>query len=425
MNKTYRHYSKVLIILILLCGYQYKIIGQQAIPTKPSNSAFYSEIQKELVKGIDREDFLDACAIQWIPVKNNFSEWVPISTMLDQQLIYADFDQIMPLLANSSVVKVYTASMKSEDGRNIYCLEIGKGTKTVVFTAGVHAREVANPQFMLNFAIRLVSDYERGYVDMKDLLEKVKVVILPCVNPDGYNATILGNSSLNNRELFLAKKPNNQVYQAKSNARGIDLNRNFPSYSSSLLWKGKKEITSMIHLDRSLFYFAGDSLGSENETKVAMNFLMKYIPTAVRYVDWHSVGRIIYAGKPHLSDAFNESCTKTGKLISKHSSYRLLSLEDEVTGNGTDGTITDFAAEVAAGFAYNPTIGRLAPPDSLTLVRKSETFKYPCSVNTVETLSSLIKDKKTESLKPSTPDSHIEEWNKFCLYQLLLHLMIE
>ena len=103
----------------------------------------------------------------------------------------------------------------------------------------------------------------------------------------------------------------------------------------------------------------------------------------------------------------------------------MLELDEENTGEGTDGSITDFAAEVAAGFVYNPVIGRLAPTDSVHNVRKTEMFNYQCSVNTVETLNSLVKDKKSNSLEVSTPQMHVNEWEKYHLYHLFLTLLKE
>ncbi|MGC3978565.1 MAG: M14 family zinc carboxypeptidase [Paludibacteraceae bacterium] len=425
MSKSNKYHFKISFFLSVFCSLSLYAISQTVSLNITNDSTYYPGTKKTYINGLNREHFLDACAIQWLPVKNNFPHWVYIEPMLEQQLVYSDFDRTIRFLANSAVVKAYSASIKTEDGREVYCLEIGNGSKTVIFTAGVHAREVANPQFMLNFAIRIVSDYENGSLDIKDILSKVKLVILPCVNPDGYNAAILGNSAINNKALFIANLPDSRVKQGKSNARGVDLNRNFPTYSAALLWENQKERHSLIRKERSSLYFSGDSLGSENETKIAMNFLIKYIPTAVRFVDFHSAGSIVYAGKPHLSDAFNELCFKSGRLIRTYSGYRLLELDDEETGNGTDGSITDFAAEIAAGFIYNPLLGRLAPPDSIRLVQKFNQMKYPCSVNTVETLISLPNDRKTGLAKPSTPQMHLNEWNKRHFYSLMLALLYE
>ena len=424
MDRQWFSFNRVFLVPILFFAFT-TATSSQEISAQKNDSAFFCGIKKEYAKGMSFSDFLQACLIQWNPVNNDSAKWEPFGVDISTQIRYSGFDEIIRKLARSSVVNAYTASLTSADGRPIYCLEIGNGSKTVTFTAGVHAREVANPQFLLKFASELVSEYEKGDTAIADLLTKVKLAVLPCVNPDGYEAAMNGNGVIANKNLYLSAGNNREVFQTKSNARGVDLNRNFPSYSASFLWNEKKEDTYLIKTYRNSYFFAGDTLGSENETKVTMNFLMKYIPVSFRYVDFHSVGRSIFAGKPHLSDEFNKACLETGILISGITGYSLMGLDEENTGEGTDGSITDFAAEIAAGFAYNPAIGRLAPPDSVNLVRKTEMFNYHCSVNTVETLNSLAKDKKSNSLQVSTPPMHVDEWEKYHLYHLFLTLLKE
>lgn len=422
---THTHYfNRFFFILMFFFGIATRISSQETSTSK-NDSVFYVNIKKEYARGMSNDDFLKTCFIQWQPIKNDSAKWQPFDVSLDKQIPYSDFEQIIHKLSASSIVKSYTASLKSEDGRPFYCIEIGNGSRIVTFTAGVHAREVANPQFLLKFAVNLVSDYEKGYVDIKEILSKSKVVILPCVNPDGYQAALEGKGVINNKNLYIAKCQNADVYQSKSNAKGIDLNRNFPSYSAGFIWDDQTERTIFVKHNPYISFFSGDSLGSENETRVTMNFLMKYVPYSRRYVDFHSAGRLVYAGKPHLSDEFNNICFQTGQLIKKFTRYRLLGVDDEETGNGTDGSITDFASEVAAGFVYNATLGRLAPSDSTKLIKKTDSIKYRCSVNTVETLNSLYKEKKSKLLKPSTPQMHIDEWDNCNLYQLLIALIYE
>lgn len=424
MTTHTHYYNKFFLIAMFLFGITFSLSSQE-VATSKNDSVFFTNIKKVYAKGISKDDFLQTCFIQWHPIKNDSAQWKPLELRIDEQIPYSYFEEIVRKLSTSSIVKAYTSSLKSEDGRPIYCLEIGNGARTVTFTAGVHAREVANPQFMLKFAANLVDEYEKGYVNIKEILTKNKVVILPCVNPDGYQAALEGNSIISNKKLYIAKCNNADVHQSKSNARGIDLNRNFPTYSAGFIWDDQTERTIFVKRNPYISFFSGDSLGSENETRVTMNFLMKYIPYSSKYIDFHSAGRIIYAGKPHLADTFNILCSKTGNQIKKYTRYRLLDIDDEETGNGTDGSITDFAAEVAAGFVYNEALGRLAPPDTAKLIKKTEMAKYLCSVNTVETLNSLYLEKKSKLLKPSTPQMHMDEWDNCNLYQLLVALISE
>jgi len=357
-------------------------------------------------------------------LQSEIHEWKPLETHLNKQLNYPEIETLIQNLTGSEIAKAYVATVLSEDNRKIYALEIGRGSKKVVFTAGIHAREVGNTQFLLKFATILVDKYEQKDQMVVELLNNYCVVMLPCINPDGYSAAIEGNTSLNNRELFLALQDNTEIFKAKSNAKGIDLNRNFPTYSSSILWKSDEIRTPYISNSPSINYFAGYRLGSENETKVVMNFLMRNIPYAFRYVDFHSAGRLIYAGKPHLSDEFNNLCDSTGKLIRNHTRYTLYGVNHEDSGNGTDGTITDFAAEIAFGFVFNEKLGRLAPHKADSLIQKVDEVHYKCSVNTIETLRTSRRE-GYGLLRTSTPEMHVNEWLKYRLEELFFKLIKE
>ena len=389
-----------------------------------NNNFNFPGIKKILLPGMSRSQFLDVCAIQWLPLQNADSVWQQAEVNLNKLLKYDEVELFIQKLAVSEIVKACESTLLSEDGRKIYSLEIGKGPRKIVFTAGIHAREVANTHFLLKFTSELVNAYEQREEKVINLLNNYSILMLPCANPDGYAAAIEGIKVIQNKELFFAKQINEAIYTAKSNANGVDINRNFPSYSSSVLWDKDQIKSRFSDREPSLNYFAGFSLGSENETRVVMNFLMNNIPFAYRFFDLHSAGRLVYAGKPHLSDEFNSVCTVTGKIVANHTKYSLLGLRHEESGEGTDGTITDFAAEIASGFVFNEKLGRLAPANTDSLVRKTEEFPYRCSVNTIETLKTSRKE-GYGLLRTSTPEMQVSEWSKYKLKELFIKLITE
>ena len=59
-------------------------------------------------------------------------------------------------------------------------------------------------------------------------------------------------------------------------------------------------------------YFGGEELGSEPETKASMYFMLKHYKNVYAYINLHSQGRVIYAGKPNLSNEFNKITSKLG-----------------------------------------------------------------------------------------------------------------
>ncbi len=84
---------------------------------------------------------------------------------------------------------------KSAEGRPIEVLSFGEGERTILLMAGVHGDERNGVEMVGRIVERLRScDRLAG-----------RIVVMPLVNPDGYEAG------------------------TRRNARGIDLNRNFPT----------------------------------------------------------------------------------------------------------------------------------------------------------------------------------------------------
>lgn len=85
----------------------------------------------------------------------------------------------------------------SIDDRPIACISLGKGDDVILFIASIHGDEKAGTP--------LLHDLATWFRDRPQLLEGRRILLLPESNPDGMAA------------------------ERRSNSRGIDLNRNFPS----------------------------------------------------------------------------------------------------------------------------------------------------------------------------------------------------
>ncbi len=85
----------------------------------------------------------------------------------------------------------------SVEGRPVECLEFGRGGDVVLIMATIHGSEAAGTPL-----VRMLADH---LTERPALLEGRRVLLMPLANPDG-----------------LARG-------ARHNARGIDLNRNFPA----------------------------------------------------------------------------------------------------------------------------------------------------------------------------------------------------
>ena len=130
-------------------------------------------------------------------------------------------------------------------------LRIGTGsTATVVVLGGVHAREWAPPDALLSLAESLVGAYARNgsmdhaewiddtarppipygawsvsAADVKRIVDGVRLVLVPLVNPDGRDFTLAGADELHYMWRKIAAR-RRRVTTGRWCA-GVDLNRNF------------------------------------------------------------------------------------------------------------------------------------------------------------------------------------------------------
>ena len=309
----------------------------------------------------------------------------------DNKLHYSEIEDIIKNMNNSNIVKVENIG-KSADKRNIYGLEIGTGNKVLYLDANVHAAEIANTLILTKFLSELVNDYESGDEETISLLKSVKLAVIICMNPDGYEVYNFGVDSLNNKNLWIYQNKDNIDFEnIKSNANGVDLNRNYPVQNAGLYFKGKKLLynVSLTKSTSKTAYFGGEELGSEPETKAAMYFMLKHYKNVYAYVNLHSQGRVIYAGKPNLSNEFNKITSKFAKDIAKINKYTVYGLSSEEVGEGNDGSVTDFMAELANGFIMSSKTGRLSTDKH---INNSCSLKYSYPVITIETIRTYTRN---------------------------------
>ncbi len=348
-----------------------------------------SESDKQIVnkffsKGMNLDSFKSVCNYQSEKIYKS-GDYKYISYNFDRMLHYSDIENILFNVNNSDIVNLEVIG-HSVDDRNIYGVEIGNGNRVIYLDANMHAAEVASTTFLTKFLNDLVYKYESGNKDIIEALNNVKIVLIPSLNPDGYEVYNFGIESLRNHELWMYEnKDKVNLRTFKYNANGVDLNRNFPTQNSGLYYHGKK-LKSSVSLKKTVkngIYFGNLEMGSEPETQAAMYFIYKHYKNTVVYVNMHSQGRVIYAGKPNLSDKFNNTTIRFAKWVSNNTGYKVHGLSSEEVGEGNDGTITDFFSEVIHDFKFSSDTLRL----SSDKYKGKHQLKYDTAVITLETLN--------------------------------------
>ena len=350
MKKTF---CALLALSVFICaGFAPLNAGAAAGQKQPlwSLKAINSEIKQYgsmTIEGMKGADYDKAMSIPWKLVNKTGK---PQNIVIDLRTLmnYTYVQKVLFNLDKYNGVSLYDIG-DSAKKRNIYMLDINlqgkngdKDKPIVLITGNVHAMEFAGCDFALKFANDTV---KRAQTDdnTRRLLESVRFVIVPLVNPDGRELEISGQSR-------------------KSNANGVDLNRNMPALNAGQLAKGVS-LNKEIAKKPGSGYYPGKNLGSESESQAMIKFLTTWIADkrTVLYVDLHQSGQFEYYNKNFLSQAGDNRAKsyaqKNNRLL--NSGYPLRSESATYGIDGVGGTLTDFARSVAEGMVFSYKYGRL------------------------------------------------------------------
>lgn len=352
-----------------------------------------NKVKEFISKGMSLEEF--KTTLSKIPnYVDKSGTYQQINYDFENHLKYNSLEEIYLNLNNSEIVKLEIIG-NSYDDKNIYSLEIGNGEDAILLNGNIHSAEIAPTLFLTKYAIDLVNNWEEGDKETKELLTNHKIIIIPTINPDGYNFSIYGKSTINNQKAYTYLNASDiDKFFYKANANGVDLNRNLPSQTSGLYFtdRGLYSSTSKTKSTEMYAYFPGNSVGSEPETQAIIYWMYKHYKNAHAFIDVHSAGRVIYSQKQWLSDRFNELGKKCANTINKYTDYQIIPVEPEDDGRGTDGGTTDMIGEIAHGYKFSTITGRLSAEEYEMQANIMESEL--CAI-TVETLTNYTQNLST------------------------------
>ena len=180
-------------------------------------------------------------------------------------------------------------------GKNLYYIRIGTGPEEVSYNGSHHGLEWITSPLLMKFIENFSRAYStgnliRGY-DAREIWNRSSIYIIPMVNPDGVDIVLNGPEPSNP---YYDEYPNwNETGLPlslvwKSNARGVDLNRNYPAS-----WEEAKAQEE----DFGVFGPAPTRYGgpyplSEPETQALAAFTRRHNFKLV--IAYHSQGEVIY-----------------------------------------------------------------------------------------------------------------------------------
>lgn len=165
---------------------------------------------------------------------------------------------------------------KSIEGRSIFAVRITDGasrneTKKIWLNGGQHAREWISPATVMFIIDSLLRGFGNDN-EITNLLKTTEFIIVPLVNPDGYEYT------WTNERLW---RKNRRVNGGTS-YRGVDLNRNWGNH-----WGGSGSSSSP-----SSDTYRGTAPFSEPETKSVSDYILTF-PNIVGGIDIHSYSQLV------------------------------------------------------------------------------------------------------------------------------------
>lgn len=234
-----------------------------------------------------------------------------------QKYSYAEMANDIALLSRKYPGIVhYSVIGKSEDGRNLYEVSVGNrhASKSVLIVSTLHAREYMASLLCMN----QIEYYARNYREeidsrkVSDVLNRVCIRYIPMANPDGVTISQQGISQIHREKLRKKLKKITKgvnTMRWKANARGVDLNDNFP-YQFQVKGKAGSQGYSGIRAANSK-----EAAAIVRRIKALKGSNLKAV------VNYHAMGSIIYG-----------SSNGAGSASAANDTQRMYQTAREITG---------------------------------------------------------------------------------------------
>ncbi len=203
---------------------------------------------------------------------------------------------------------------KSTDGRNIYDVVIGnsQAKKTLLVVSTLHAREYMASLLCMNQIEYYLSHYYQSIQGKRvsEVLDNISIHYIVMANPDGVAISQFGFDAIRDKALRKRlRRMGGSSKRWKANARGVDLNRNFP-FRFKVYGRAGSE------------GFSGKRVASEIETRAIIK-LVKALKKKTKLkgvINYHAMGSIIF-GSCKSGCSIKKPTTKMYRLARNISGY--------------------------------------------------------------------------------------------------------
>jgi g-D-glutamyl-meso-diaminopimelate peptidase len=243
----------------------------------------------------------------------------------------------------------YQSIGKSEYGRDLYAVKLGKGEATVFINGAHHARE----WITTNLNMYMIEQYAKAYqanasingFSAKPILDKTTIWFVPMVNPDGVTLQQFGLKAFPKEDhaaLIRMNDGSKDFKRWKANGKGVDLNRQYNANWPNICCNPGKPYYKN---------YKGEKPHSAAETKAIIRFVQEIDPEMA--VSYHSSGRILYWNF-HQKGSWYDRDHQYAKQIGKMTGYRLVYPGPNPSGGG----FTDWFIITYKRPAFTPEVSR-------------------------------------------------------------------
>ncbi|MDI4645861.1 M14 family metallopeptidase [Cohnella hashimotonis] len=248
---------------------------------------------------------------------------------------------------------------KSEYGRTLFMVDVGRGPAVIMLNGAHHAREWMTTITLMKLVEQLAVQYEKngtvlGGFRARDLLDRVTFRIVPMVNPDGVTLQQFGLSAFpaaDHANLRYMNNGSGNFKRWKANAKGIDLNRQYPAN-----WNG---IVNAANRPAYMNYKGALPLQAK-EAKAMYDLALTTKPEIS--LAYHTSGEVIYWNF-HTTPANYSRDYSIASAYAKLTGYSLVAPQSNPSGGG----FTDWFIQQFGRPALTPELGRAAGSTNVPL----------------------------------------------------------